>query len=42
MKYGLAIAKNYMSLHCLTIIAALIADCSTISIAAMLENRKKK
>lgn len=78
MKYGLASAKNYMSLHCLPMymnpklhakyaellsaatfqkgcinftdkaamppatVAALIADCSSISIAAMLENRKKK
>ncbi len=78
MKYGLASAKNYMSLHCLpmymnpalhakytgllpaakfqkgcinfsdeaampsAIVAAMIAECSSISIAAMLENRKKK
>jgi hypothetical protein len=77
MKYGLASAKNYMSLHCLpmymnpslhakyitllpaakfqkgcihftdgaamppAIVAALITDCSSISIAAMLEKRKK-
>ena len=78
MKYGLASAKNYISLHCLpmymnptlhakyvklltaakfqkgcinftnaaempaAIVTALIVDCSSISIAAMLENRKKK
>ncbi|RBL90361.1 DUF1801 domain-containing protein [Chitinophaga flava] len=77
MKYGLASAKNHMSLHCLpiymdqvlhakyvtllpaakfqkgcinfsdtdamppAIVAALIADCSSISIATMLENRKR-
>ena len=77
MKYGLASAKNYMSLHCLpiymnpllhtkyvgllsaarfqkgcinftdmaamppAIVAALITDCSSISIAAMIENRKR-
>lgn len=77
MKYGLASAKNHLSLHCLpiymnpplhakyekllpaakfqkgcinfldtdamppAIVAALIVDCSSISIAAMLENRKR-
>jgi hypothetical protein len=77
MKYGLASAKSYMSLHCLpiymnpplhakyvdllpaarfqkgcinftdaaamplAITAALIADCSSISIATLLENRKR-
>lgn len=78
MKYGLAVVKNYMSLHCmpiymnpvlhakyaallplaklqkgcvnfssatdfpLEIVSALITDCSTVSIADLLENRKKK
>jgi len=78
MKYGLASAKNYMSLHCLpmymnpalhqqfekllpdakfqkgcinfndqadmplTVLTKIIADCSAISIAAMLEKRKNK
>ena len=78
MKYGLASAKNYMSLHCLPmymnpalhakyvpllpsakfqkgcinfedgnqmpleVVSALIADCSAINIAEVLENRKKK
>lgn len=78
MKYGLASAKNYMSLHCLpmymnvplhqkyekllpdakfqkgcinftdaeafptAVLAALIADCAPIDLAAILENRKKK
>lgn len=78
MKYGLAVTKNYMSLHCLpmymnvplhtkysgllpdakfqkgcinftdgasmpaAIVTALIAECAAISIADMLEKRKKK
>lgn len=78
MKYGLASAKNYLSLHCLpmymnpalhakyegqapaakfqkgcinfankeefplAVITALIADCSSINIADLLESRKKK
>ncbi|MGZ3757505.1 MAG: hypothetical protein ACXVAY_17555 [Mucilaginibacter sp.] len=78
MKYGLAVTKNYMSLHCLpmymnvplhtkysgllpdakfqkgcinftdaasmptAVVTALIADCAKISIADMLEKRKKK
>ncbi len=78
MKYGLASAKNYMSLHILpmymnpaihakyvallpaakfqkgcinftdgaamptAVVAALIAECSSVNIATLLENRKKK
>ena len=78
MKYGLAVTKNYMSLHCLpmymnvplhtkyqgllpdakfqkgcinftdgvsmpvAVVTGLITECATISIADMLEKRKKK
>jgi len=78
MKYGLAVTKNYMSLHCLpmymnpalhgkyagllpdakfqkgcinftdgasmppAVVTALIVECAAISIADMLEKRKKK
>jgi hypothetical protein len=78
MKYGLASAKNYMSLHCLpmymnpalhakyitqlpdakfqkgcinfedggqltlSVLVALIKECSSVNIAEVLENRKKK
>jgi hypothetical protein len=78
MKYGLASAKNYMSLHCLpmymnpalhakyitqlpdakfqkgcinfeqgdaltlSVLTALIKECSSVNIAEVLENRKKK